>query len=67
MRKQKIAITLLGTLCILAICWLTARSQAAKTVQVRMVITDAALRTEKSLPALNAENVKENKAKASLA
>lgn len=58
MRRQKIAITLLGTFCILAICWLTARSQAAKTVQVHMVITDAALRTEKSLPALNAENVK---------
>ena len=43
MRKQKIAITLLGTFCILAIGWLTARSQAAKTVQVHMVITDAAL------------------------
>src|SRR5271170_1321147 len=58
MRKQKIAITLLGAFCVLAICWLSAGSQAAKTVQVHMVITDAALRTEKSLPALNAENVK---------
>jgi hypothetical protein len=58
MRKQKIAITLLGTFCILAICWLTARSQAAKTVQVHMVITDMALRMEKSLPALTAEHVK---------
>ncbi|MGC2401000.1 MAG: hypothetical protein WA510_14500 [Acidobacteriaceae bacterium] len=58
MRKHKIAITLFGTFCIAAICWLTARSQAAKTVQVHMVITDAAFRTEKSLPALNAENVK---------
>jgi hypothetical protein len=37
---------------------LTARSQAAKTVQVHMVITDAAFRTTKSLPALSAENVK---------
>ena len=58
MRKLKMAITLLGTFCILAIGWLTARSQAAKTVQVHMVITDMALRTEKSLPALNAKNVK---------
>ena len=58
MRKQKRAITLLGTFCILAICWLGARSQAAQTVRVHMVITDAAFRTEKSLPALNAENVK---------
>ena len=58
MRKQKIALALLGTFCILAIGWLTARSQSAKTVQVHMVITDAAFRTEKSLPALNAENVK---------
>ena len=66
MRKQTIAITLLGTFCILAICWLTARSQAAKTVQVHMVITDAALRTEKSLPALNAENVKVKQGKSFL-
>lgn len=66
MRKQNIAITLLGTFCILAICWLTARSQAAKTVQVHMVITDAALRTEKSLPALNAENVKVKQGKSFL-
>ena len=66
MRKQKIAITLLGTFCILAIGWLTARSQAAKTVQVHMVITDAALRTEKSLPALNAENVKVKQGKSFL-
>ena len=58
MRKQKRAITLLGAFCILAICWLSARPQAAKTVRVHMVITDAAFRTEKSLPALNAENVK---------
>src|SRR5580704_11952274 len=66
MRKQKIAITLLGAFCILAIGWLTARSQAAKTVQVHMVITDAALRTEKSLPALNAENVKVKQGKSFL-
>jgi hypothetical protein len=58
MKKQKIALTLLGTICILALGWLTAHSQATKTVQVHMVITDAAFRTEKSLPALNAENVK---------
>jgi hypothetical protein len=66
MKKHRIAITLVSTFCILAICWLTARSQAAKTVQVHMVITDAAFRTTKSLPALNAENVKVKQGKSFL-
>lgn len=60
MRKQRTAITLLGTFCILALCWHNARPQgnAANTIQVHMVITDMALRMEKQLPAIQAENVK---------
>jgi hypothetical protein len=58
MRKPKAAISLLGTFCILELGWQTVNPQAAKTVQIHMVITDAAFPTEKSLPALNAENVK---------
>jgi hypothetical protein len=65
-RKQKVALTLFGTSSIVALGWLTARPQAAKTVQVHMVITDAAFRTEKSLPALNAENVKVRQGKSFL-
>jgi len=58
MRKHRTALRFLGTFCILAFCWLTARPQAEMTVQVHMVITDAMPRMEKSLPALNPENVK---------
>jgi hypothetical protein len=58
MRKQKIALTLLGSFCILALCWLTARPQAAKTVQVHMVITNVARKAGTELPALQASNVK---------
>jgi hypothetical protein len=58
MRKHKIAFTLVATFCILALCWLTARSQAAKAVQIHMVITNVARKAGTELPALQAGNVK---------
>jgi hypothetical protein len=58
MRKQIAAVSVLGVFCILALGWQTAIPQAANTVQVHMVITDIVERTQKSLPALNTENVK---------
>ena len=63
MRKAIASISLFGTFCILELGWQTANSQGASMVQVHMVITDAAFRTEKSLPALNAENVKVRRGK----
>lgn len=66
MRKEIIAVTLLGASCILVFGWQEAIPQAANTVQVHMVITDVAERTTKSLPALNAENVKVKQGKSFL-
>jgi len=52
----------LGALCVVAFSWQTAPSQQKAvtegTVQVHMVITDAALRIDKKLPPLQREDVK---------
>ena len=61
MKIRKTVVTLLGALCVIAFTRPAAHSQeksAPNTVQVHVVITDAALREESELPRLQKEDVK---------
>jgi hypothetical protein len=61
MKNRKAALGLLGVFFVLAITTQSARSQekaTAGTVQVHMVITDAALRDDAELPRLQQQDVK---------